>query len=83
MFGDGLSERGTGDLERHLMRILLVIILAPFFLIPLAAIGLQVVACDLHVTAVDGMRDKQASTERQGWFYGYCSLMAANLRRLG
>jgi hypothetical protein len=65
------------------MRILLVIILAPFVLIPLAAIGLQVVACDLHVTAVDGMRNRQASAERQGWFYGYCNLMAAGLRRLG
>jgi hypothetical protein len=65
------------------MRILLVIILAPFVLIPLAAIGLQAVACDLHVTAVDGMRNRQASAERQGWFYGYCNLMAAGLRRLG
>jgi hypothetical protein len=63
------------------MRILLIIVLAPFLLIPLAAIGLQVVACDLHVTAVDGMRDKKVSTERQGWFYGYCNLMAASLRR--
>jgi hypothetical protein len=65
------------------MRILLVIILAPLFLIPFAAIGLQVVACDLHVIAVDGIRDKQASIGRQGWLYGYCNLMAANLRRLG
>jgi hypothetical protein len=65
------------------MRILLIIILAPFLLIPLAAIGLQVVACDLHVTAVDGIRDKQTSTERRDWFYGYCNLMAAGLRRLG
>jgi len=65
------------------MRILLVIVLAPSFIISLAAIGLQVVACDLHVTAVDRMRDKKASTERQGWFYGYCNLMAARLRRLG
>ena len=65
------------------MRILLVIILAPFLLIPLAAIGLQVIACDLHVTAVDGMRNRQTSAERQGWFYGYCNLMAAGLRRLG
>ena len=62
------------------MKILLVVVLAPLFLIPLAAIGLQAVACDLHVTAVDGMRDKKASTERRGWFYGYCNLMAASLR---
>ena len=82
MFGYDLLERGAGDFEGHLMRILLVIVLAPFFLIPLAAIGLQAVACDLHVTAVDGMRDKKASTERQGWFYGYCNLMAG-LRRFG
>jgi len=65
------------------MKILLVIVLAPFLLIPLAAIGLQVVACDLHVTAVEGMRDKQASTGRQGWFYGYCNVMAASWRRFG
>jgi hypothetical protein len=65
------------------MRFLLVIILAPFFIIPLAAISFQMVACDMHVTAVDGMRDKRATTERQGWFYGYCSLMAASIRRLG
>jgi hypothetical protein len=65
------------------MRIVLVIILAPFILIPLAAIGLLVVACDLHVSAVDGMRDRHVSAERRGWFYGYCNLMAAGLRRLG
>jgi len=64
------------------MRILLVIILAPFVLIPVAAIGLQVVACDLHVTAVDGMRNREASAERQGWFYDYCKLTAGGLRRL-
>ncbi len=65
------------------MRILLIIILAPFVFIPLAAIVLQAVACDLHVTAVDGMRNRRASAERQGWFYGYCNLMTAGLRRLG
>ena len=65
------------------MKLVLVIVLAPFLLIPLAAIGLQVVACDLHVTAVDGMRNKKASTERQGWFYGYCNVMAAGLRWFG
>lgn len=65
------------------MKFVLVIVLAPFLLIPLAAIGLQVVACDLHVTAVDGMRNKKASTERQGWFYGYCNVMAAGLRWFG
>ena len=74
--------RGAGDFEEYPMKILLVIVLAPFFLIPLAAIGLQVVACDLHVTAVEGMRDKQASTERQGPFYSYCTFMGAALRRI-
>ena len=62
---------------------LLLVILAPLFVIPLAAIGLQVLTCELHVAAVDGMRDKQASADRQGWWYGYCNSMAAHLRRLG
>ena len=65
------------------MKLLLVMILAPFLVISLAAVGLQVVACDLHVTAVNGMRDKKASAERQGWFYGYCNLIAASWRRFG
>ena len=56
------------------MRFLLVIIAAPFLIVPLAAISFQMAACDMHVTAVDGMRDKRASAERQGWFYSYCSL---------
>lgn len=78
-----MFKRGADGLERQLMKLVLVIVLAPFLLIPLAAIGLQVVACDLHVTAVDGMRNKKASTERQGWFYGYCNVMAAGLRWFG
>lgn len=78
-----MFKRGADGLERQLMKFVLVIVLAPFLLIPLAAIGLQVVACDLHVTAVDGMRNKKASTERQGWFYGYCNVMAAGLRWFG
>jgi len=65
------------------MRFVLVVILIPLLLVPLAAIGLHVVACDMHVTAVDGMRDKQSSTERKGWFYGYCNLMAGILRPVG
>jgi hypothetical protein len=64
------------------MRPFMLIILAPFLLIPLAAIGLQVMACDLHVAAIDGMRNKQTSAERQGWFYGYCNFMAVNLSRI-
>ena len=65
------------------MRFLLVIILLPLLLIPLAAIGLNVLACDMHVTGVDSMRNKQASAQRQGWFYNYCNLMAGALRRTG
>jgi hypothetical protein len=65
------------------MKFLLVIILLPLLLIPLAAVGLNVLACDMHVTAMDGIRDKQASTQRQGWFYNYCNLMAGALRRTG
>ena len=59
------------------MRVLLVIVLPPLLLIPLAAVGLHVAACEMHVTAVDGMLDKQASPEGKGWFYGYCNLMSA------
>ena len=65
------------------MRFLLVIFLLPLLLIPLAAVGLNVMACDMHVTAVDGMRNKQASAQRQSWFYNYCNLMAGALGRTG
>ena len=65
------------------MKFLLVVILIPLLLIPLAAIGLHIVACYMHIVAVDGMRDKLASTNRKGWFYGYCILMAGIMRPVG
>ena len=48
------------------MRFLLLVLLIPLLLMPLAAVGIHVTLCEMHVTAVDGMRDKKASTERQG-----------------
>ena len=64
------------------MKLLLFILLIPILLIPFAAVGIHVTLCEMHVTAVDGMRDKQASTERQGPFYSYCNFMASALRRI-
>jgi hypothetical protein len=64
------------------MKFLLLVVLVPILLVPLAAVGIQVTLCEMHVTAVDGMRDKKASTERQGPFYSYCNFMAAALRRI-
>jgi hypothetical protein len=65
------------------MKILLVIILLPLLFIPVAAVGLHVLACDMHVAGVDNMRNKQASASRQGSFYDYCKLMAGALRGSG
>jgi hypothetical protein len=64
------------------MKTLLIIWLTPLLLIPLAGIGLHRMLCEMHVAAVDGMRDKQASSDRQGWAYNYCKFMAVNLHRI-
>ena len=61
------------------MRFLLVVLLIPLVLIPVAAVGLHVMACDMRLTSVDAMRDQRAGSERQRWFYGYCKFMAARL----
>jgi hypothetical protein len=66
--------------ENNPVKFLLFVILFPLLLIPLAAVGIHLMACDMHVSAVDGMRDKEASAERKGWFYDSCSIIAATMR---
>lgn len=38
-------------------------------------------ACDLHVQAVDGLRDPVDRAREQGRFYKYCRIVAAPFRR--
>ena len=61
------------------MRFLLLVFFIPLLLIPVAAVALHVMACGIHVTSVDGLLDKNASTDRRGRFYGYCKFMATPL----
>ena len=60
--------------------ILLLFALFPLLLLSLGGIGISLIACEMHFAAVDGMRDKQASADRQRWFYSYCRFLATTLR---
>jgi len=64
------------------MKTLLAIVLIPLLLVPLAGIGLHGMLCEMHTTAVDGMRDKQASFDRRGWAYNYCNFVSVALHRI-
>ncbi len=62
------------------MRFLLLLLLVPLLLMPIAAVGFHLMACGVRVTSVDKMQDQRAQSERQRWFYSYCRFMAAPLR---
>ena len=62
-------------MRKHVMKILLMVLLIPLLLVPLAAAGVLVIACDMHVGAVDGMKDKAASVARRGMLYEFCNYM--------
>jgi hypothetical protein len=64
------------------MRFLLLVILVPLLLIPVAVIGFHVFACGIHVSSVDLMLDKKVIVDWQGRLYSYCKFMAEPLRTI-
>jgi hypothetical protein len=64
------------------MRFLLLVVFLPLLLIPVAAVGLHLMACGMHITSADALFDRHGGTQRQGRFYSYCQFMAAPLRRI-
>jgi hypothetical protein len=55
--------------------VLLSVLLIPLLLVPLAVAGVLVMACDMHVGAIDGMKDKGVSVARRGMLYSFCNYM--------
>ena len=53
-----------------------IFILFPIVLMPLAALMLDSMACAMHLSAVDSIRNPAMRRSYQGAFYSYCEIAA-------